>query len=311
MAQTNGPVLITGGNGNLGRLLARKFLDQGISVISFDLTISEMPDPNETCVAGDIRDTELLRSLIKAHKPMAIVHLASLLSGSSAADPLAAWEINATASFALMNLAAEFGTGPFVFASTMATFGTDAPKDITDDTLQWPTMLYGATKVAVERAGIAMKTTHGLDFRCLRFPMVLSPFAPPGAVTAYPARAFEAAVAGKNYSFPVDPDAGISTLFVDDIARCLFEMALADPTRLKTPAYNIHSFHFTAQELGAAIQKRVPGFRFDFDPDPTINNVVQAWPNSMDSTAALKEWDWKPAFDFDKSCTAMFEMVGL
>jgi len=88
-------VLITGGNGNLGRLTAEQLLDLGIEVVKFDIPGTEplTTRDGETVVTGDIRDQALVRSLFERFQPDAVVHFASLLSGSSAADPSAAWEI--------------------------------------------------------------------------------------------------------------------------------------------------------------------------------------------------------------------------
>ena len=168
-------VLITGGNGNLGFLAAEMLAAEGVEIIRFDLPGSGREGPGVE-ILGDVRDVDLLASAFIDHKPDSVIHLASLLSGSSEEDLDASWEINATTSFRLMRLAQDHElSGPFVFASTIATYGLDLPDPLPGDTEQWPLGLYGATKVAVERLGWYFKTKHGLDFRCLRFPLVFSP----------------------------------------------------------------------------------------------------------------------------------------
>ena len=54
--------LVTGGNGNLGRLVAQQLEDAGTKVISFDLPGSEgaLSDQRHAVVLGDIRDQNLL-----------------------------------------------------------------------------------------------------------------------------------------------------------------------------------------------------------------------------------------------------------
>ena len=186
-------VLITGGNGNLGHLVAQRLSATGVEIVRFDLPGTEKHGPGAE-VLGDIRDRDLMRDVFDTHQPDAIIHLASLLSGSSETDLDATWEINATASFTLMRLAQDRKlSGPFVFASTIGTYGPNAGEPLPEDAEQWPDGFYGATKVAVERMGVYFKANHGLDFRCLRFPLVFSPFAPASAVTAYPSHAFKAA----------------------------------------------------------------------------------------------------------------------
>ena len=100
--------LVTGGNGNLGRLLARDLRELGVSTVQFDIPGSEPEQlwTDEAIVTGDIRDTALIEDIFNQHKPDAVFHLASLLSGSSEANVSDAWDINATSSFKLIELAA-------------------------------------------------------------------------------------------------------------------------------------------------------------------------------------------------------------
>ena len=142
-------VLITGGNGNLGHLVAQRLSAGGIEIVRFDLPGTEKDGPGAE-VVGDIRDAALMRDVFDTHEPDAIIHLASLLTGSSETDLDATWEINATASFKLMRLAQDRKLpGPFVFASTVGTYGPNAGDPLPEDAEQWPDGFYGATKVAV------------------------------------------------------------------------------------------------------------------------------------------------------------------
>ncbi|MEL0286611.1 MAG: NAD-dependent epimerase/dehydratase family protein, partial [Paracoccaceae bacterium] len=58
-----GSVLITGGNGNLGHLLADRFENMGIRVISYDIVEPQRPMHSRNIVLGDIRDTDKLRTI--------------------------------------------------------------------------------------------------------------------------------------------------------------------------------------------------------------------------------------------------------
>ena len=154
--------LVTGGSGNLGRLLSRQLRSRGTEVVQFDIPAAEPADkaPDEFIVSGDVRDTALLEKLIMEHKPDAIFHLASLLSGTSEADIEMAWQVNATASFDLMRLAMAHDVGQFFFASTLATYGAGVSDPLPEDEPQWPDLFYGATKVAVERLGVYLSLIH-------------------------------------------------------------------------------------------------------------------------------------------------------
>lgn len=302
--------LITGGNGNLGRLVAKRLEAQNIKVISFDLPGSESPETEarHDVVLGDIRDHDLLRTVFEDHKPQAVFHLASMLSGSSEANPEAAWDVNATASVKLMRLALEFEVGPFFFASTVATYGPDLPDPLPENAEQWPENIYGATKVAVERMGVYLKRKQGLDFRCLRFPFVLSPFAPEAALTAFASNAFKAAAAGKPFAFPIEPDIGMAALFLDDVTRSIVEIAQTDPTSLRQPVYNVYGYTVRARDIVEKLRQRYQTFEHSYEPEERFVDLIGSWPTALVCDGAERDWDWAVEFDFDKTAEAMFNL---
>ena len=304
-------VLITGGNGNLGRLVADKLLARGQHVVKFDIpgTEPENTQANETVLSGDIRDTTALKNILDEHRPDTIYHLASLLSGSSEADLSAAWEINATASFNLLNLAHETGVGKFFFASTAASYGPVDTDPMPLDHAQWPENMYGATKVAVERMGVYFKRKHGLDFRCLRFPLVVSPFAPQGAVSAFPSHAFKAAFNGQSFRFPVAESTGISTLFLEDVIDSIVNYTATEAAQLSRHVYNLHAYYLSAGMVAVEAAKRFPGFDYSFEPIDAVEHLISSWPNVVDDAAARRDWGWQPAFDFDQSATRICELL--
>jgi len=304
--------LITGGNGNLGRLVAARLLADGQRVVKFDLPGTEPPQlhANETVVTGDIRDSDLLRDLLEQHRPDTIYHLASLLSGSSEADLPAAWDINATASFKLLNLAHECRVGKFFFASTIASYGSgDNTEPLPLDYPQWPENMYGATKVAVERMGVYFKQKHGLDFRCLRFPLVVSPFAPEGAVSAFPSHAFKAAFNGEPFSFPVSAATGVSTLFLEDVIDSIVDYTAADSGALSRHIYNLHAFYLSAGMVADAAAQRFPGFDYRYAPVAAVEHLISSWPDVFDDADARRDWGWQPAFDFNQSVARICELL--
>lgn len=303
--------LITGGNGNLGRLVAARLLEQGQQVVKFDLPGTEpaLLQTGETVVSGDIRDDKLLQELIQEHRPDTVYHLASLLSGSSEVDLPEAWDINAGASFKLLNLAHEQGVGKFFFASTIASYGAVDTGPMPADFPQWPANMYGATKVAVERIGVYFKQKQGLDFRCLRFPLVVSPHAPQGAVSAFPSHAFRAASRGEAFSFPVAATTGVATLFLEDVIDSIVAFTAADAGRLRQHAYNLHAFYLSAGMVAEAAAQRFPGFDYAFEPVDAVEQLISSWPDVIDDSEARQDWDWEPVFDFESTCARICELL--
>lgn len=311
MTQSTETALITGGNGNLGHRVAERLLARGQKVIRFDLPGTEPAKlaANESVISGDIRDLEQLRALIGDAQPDTIYHLASLLSGSSESDLAEAWAINATASFNLMNLARGHGVSKFFFASTAASYGQVNRNPMPLEYPQWPESMYGATKVAVERLGAYFKTRHGLDFRCLRFPLVISPDAPSTAVSAFPSHALRAACNGARFSFPVSENTGVSTLFIDDVIDSIVDFTAAERSCLTRHAYNLHAYYLTAGMVADAAKARFPGFEYDFAPVESVERLIAGWPDVSDDSDARRDWGWKPKYDFDQSMTRVVELL--
>jgi threonine 3-dehydrogenase len=310
----NSPIktaLITGGNGNLGRLTADRLLARGVKVVKFDVPGSEpeQTHDNEIIVIGDIRDTAQVESLVAEHQPDTIYHLASLLSGSSEADHTAAWEINATGSFYLLQTAVRHNVERFFFASTNASYGGKVEDPLPESAEQWPENIYGATKVAVERLGVFFKSKNNLDFRILRFPLVISPFAPPTAVTAFPSHAFRAAIKGEPFVFPVPEDVGMSTIFLDDVVSSIVDYTHAPRDALTQHAYNLHAYHLTTQMVIDEILKRYPDFQYSVEINETVQTLINNWPNVLIDETARADWGWQPAYDFPQSVERMFQMI--
>lgn len=303
--------LITGGNGNLGRLVADRLLANDIKVIRFDIPGTEPATtrPGETIVIGDIRDQQTVENILAKHQPDTIYHLASLLSGSSEADHSAAWEINATASFHLLELAVKHKVRTFFFAGTNASYGGGLADPMPEDAEQWPENIYGATKVAVERLGVFFKLKNNLDFRVLRFPMVLSPFAPTTAVTAYPSHAIRAAINNKAVIFPVSAQTGMSTMFLYDVINSIIDFTYAPREQIKQHAYNLHSYFMSVETLVDEIYKHCPGFSFSYEVNPVVEALINNWPDEIIDQSARDDWNWNPDFDLEQSVTKMFELI--
>lgn len=152
-------VLITGGAGYLGSVLAQQLLCAGHSVVVIDnllyggrsLLFLAGAD-GFTFVRADIRDPLKVRAVCEGSE--AVVHLAALVGDPACAQrPDYAREVNLEASLALIEAARAAGVQRFVFASTCSNYGrmTDGSALASEDHELRPLSLYAETKVAVER----------------------------------------------------------------------------------------------------------------------------------------------------------------
>ena len=288
--------LVTGAGGNLARQLLSELRVQGKETLGIDLT----PPPAQGAGAwrqADVTDAAAMARLLTEFRPQCILHLASLLSMSSAADPPRAWRVNASAAVELLELAAAHGVQRFFFPSTSATYGGRLPDPLPEDYPQWPDNIYGATKVAVERVGAYFAQSRRLDFRAVRLPVVVSPHAPPAAVSAYASHVFAAAARGESFTFPVAPVVALSVIYVRDVTRGILRLAAAPEERLSRRVYNLHGFAASAGALAQAAAQRAPGFEYRFAPEDLATRILAVQPAVYVDASARRDWGWAPQFD--------------
>ena len=303
--------LITGGAGNLACQLSRVLAGRFDRLVLLD--VAERPlapvAPSSEYVRADLTDEAALDALLGRHRPAAVVHLASLLSGSTERDRVRGWQVNAGGTFALLEAALRHGVGTLLYTSTVATYGGPQPEPLPEDAPQWPDSLYGVTKVAGERLGAYYHRRHGLDFRCVRLPIIVSPFAPPGASSAFASHAFVEAVRHGRFTFRVRPDTRIALMYSGDAVAAVASLLTAPDGRLTRRAYNIHAMTVTPREVADAVARRVPGADLRFEPDATIADLIAGWPAVIDDAAARRDWDWRPCFDLERTADHMVREV--
>lgn len=303
--------LITGGAGNLACQLSQVIGDRFDRLVHVDIAESPRVALSARAIyeRADLSEAAEIRRVIEAFRPTAIVHLASLLSGSCEQDRTRGWRVNADGTFFLMDLALEFGVKQFLFVSSVAAFGGELPDPLPDDAPQWPDGLYGVTKMACERLGVYYHRRHGLDFRCLRLPITISRFAPPGAASAFASHAFvESAINGR-YTFRVWPQTRLALIYVQDAIAALASLLAAPADRLSRRVYNIHALTVTPQNIADTILRCLPNTVLKFEPDPPVADLLASWPGAMNDSRARTDWDWNPRFDLDQTADHLIQEI--
>src|SRR5262245_53068155 len=79
-------VLVTGGSGFFGGILKRRLLAEGFSCTNIDLVADQDSHPGLKSIQGDIRDTQLLKTLFKDGQFSAVFHCAAMLAHGSIPD---------------------------------------------------------------------------------------------------------------------------------------------------------------------------------------------------------------------------------
>jgi nucleoside-diphosphate-sugar epimerase len=90
-----------------------------------------------------------------------------------------------------------------------------------------------------------------------------------------------------------------------DCIKATIDVMEADLSRLVHHCdFNLASMSFSAGELAAQISKHIPEFTCEYKPDKR-QAIADSWPQTIDDTAARKEWGWKPSYDLPKMTADM------
>lgn len=165
-------VLLTGGAGYIGAVVARRLRQAGHHpVVLDDLSAGhrEAAEGHEI-VVGDCGDRGLLTDLLSAGRIEAVVHLAALsLVGDSVRDPARYYRNNLERSLSLLDTMRQGGVRLFVLSSSAAVYGEPVSIPMDEDHPTHPTNPYGETKLALEKALSWYHAAHGLQFVSLRY----------------------------------------------------------------------------------------------------------------------------------------------
>jgi UDP-glucose 4-epimerase len=148
-------VLVTGGAGYIGSVIAARLLAAGHTVTVYDDLsrghAAAVP-AGAALVTADIRDAARLTAALTAGGCEAIVHMAALAEvAESVAFPERYHDVNVGGAEAVLEAALRTGVSRIVFSSTAAVYGAPERVPIDEDAVLAPANPYGETKLAAER----------------------------------------------------------------------------------------------------------------------------------------------------------------
>jgi nucleoside-diphosphate-sugar epimerase len=317
-------ILITGAAGEIGLALIEALLQQGsYSLITLDLqALPELIMARVTHIRGDILDKALLSRLVSEYEIVTIYHLAALLSTRSEFTPEAAHRVNVEGTLGLLQLAAEqseWRSQPvkFIFPSSIAAYGMPdlETKTTYARVREWewnyPRTMYGCNKLYCEQLGIYFSRYYRqlaadrpvmLDFRCVRFPGLISAYTvPSGGTSDFGPEMLHAAAKGVPYACFVRSDVCIPFMAMPDAVTALLKLTEAPAEPLKRLVYNVTSFSLSAEEFRQWVLKSFPDADISYEPDLKRQGIVDSWPADLDDSAARRDWGWQPDFDIERS----------
>jgi nucleoside-diphosphate-sugar epimerase len=317
-------VLITGASGEIGHALISRLSDGDPERPIVTLDLNPLPPESgakvRQAVTGSILDTALLDGILAQYEVDRVYHLAALLSTRSEFSPALAHKVNVEGTLNMLEFAQKQGEShgrpvTFFYPSSVAAFGLPslAVKDkagkVKEDDYNVPTTIYGANKLYCEHLGryyarhykqLAAETMSGkVDFRCIRFPGLISAeTVPSGGTSDYAPEMIHAAAEGKPYACFVRPDTRIPFMAMPDAVESIFRLMDAPRARLTRTVYNIGEFAPSAAEIEGVVKAAFPRAQITTKVDEKRQGIVDSWPADVDDSAARNDWGHNPAHDF-------------
>lgn len=319
-------VLISGASGEVGHDLITRLSQRGsVDIVGLDIKALD-DDLRRRChefVQGDILDKSVLGRIVLRYEIHAIYHLATILSTSAEYNPQGAHRVNVEGTLKLLNLALEQARWQsrsikFIYPSSIAAYGipdietkTSAGK-IKEDHYSQPFTMYGCNKLYCENLGryyadhyqqlAADREPHSVDFRCVRFPGLISAeTVPSGGTSDFGPEMVHHAAKGVAYPCFVREETRLPFMVMPDAIKALISIERAAGENLSRHVYNATSFSVSAGQFQQLVQHAFPQAKITFEPDQARQKIVDSWPADLDDSAARKDWDWSPDYDLDRA----------
>ncbi|CAK6445781.1 unnamed protein product [Pipistrellus nathusii] len=306
-------VLITGGLGQLGVGLAN-LLREHFGTDNVILTDIRKPSDqvfhSGPFIYSDVLDYKNLREIVVNHRITWLIHYGALLSAIGETNVSLAKAVNITGLHNVLDIALEHNLRLFV-PSTIGAFGPTSPRDPTPDLcVQRPRTIYGVSKVHAELMGEYYYYRYGLDFRCLRYPGIISADSEPGGgTTDYAVQIFHDAIKNGKYECYLKPSTRLPMMYIDDCLRATLEVMEAPAESLSLRTYNINAMSFCPEELAQEVLKHMPEFQITYKVDSVRQAIAESWPMNFDDSNARKDWGWKHDFDLPELVTTMLSFL--
>lgn len=163
-------VLVTGGAGYIGSVVAAELIESGQQVTVLDDLSSGHQDAvpsGARFVRGSIADAD---EAFAGEPVDAVIHLAAKsVVAESVASPQLYWANNVGGTLALAETMRRHSVKAIVFSSTAATYGEPAEVPIVETARTEPTNPYGASKLAVDHLLTSYANAHGFAAVSLRY----------------------------------------------------------------------------------------------------------------------------------------------
>jgi threonine 3-dehydrogenase len=317
-------VLITGAGGEIGHALLARFATSEAHIITLD--VNPLDPKLAPFVAreftGSVTDTRLLDRMLAEFEVDRVFHLAALLSTRAEFTPITAHHVNVEGTLNLLEFAQKQGESHgrpvrFLYPSSIAAYGLpnlqakEVAGAVVEDQFSHPHTMYGCNKLYCEELGryyaghykqLSVDIVPRVDFRCVRFPGLISATTlPAGGTSDYAPEMIHAAARGRPYECFVRPDTALPFMAMPDATDALVTLAAAPRERLTLSTYNVRAFSCTASAIRDVVVAAFPQAAITYKIDGKRQGIVDSWPADVDDSAARADWGFRPAYDFDRA----------
>jgi threonine 3-dehydrogenase len=317
-------VLITGAGGEIGHGLVTRLSAGRLPIITIDVSpLDPALAPHVTReFTGSITDNSLLDRMIAEFEVDRVFHLAALLSTRSEFTPVTAHHVNVEGTLNLLEFAQRQGEShgrpvTFIYPSSIAAYGLPGldvksrAGAVREDEYAHPTTMYGCNKLYCEQLGhyyakyykqLSADAIPRVDFRCVRFPGLISAVTiPSGGTSDYAPEMIHAGARGEPYDCFVRPDTTIPFMAMPDGIDALLTLAAAPRQQLTRSAYNLTAFNPSASEIRDVVVAAFPDAMIGYKVDAKRQGIIDSWPAAVDDSAARNDWGFAPKYDFERA----------
>ncbi|CDG18900.1 D-erythronate dehydrogenase [Xenorhabdus doucetiae] len=292
-------IIITGGAGFLGQQLAFTLLKNchgmnfsELMLIDIQCPISPINDPRVQCLAMDLAQENVAEKLIDAESDV-LFHLAAIVSSHAEQDFDLGMKVNFDMTRNLLESARTKNPSlKFIFTSSLAVFGGNLPKTVTEHCAVNPQSSYGTQKAMCELMINDYSRKGYVDGRVLRLPTIsIRSGKPNKAASSFASGIIREPLQGKSCICPVSRELVLWLSSPEIVVRNLIHAVQIPAEKLAiSRIVNLPGISITVQEMIDSLkeiagQKVVDLIRFELDE--SVNQIVSSWPGNFDISHSL------------------------
>ncbi|WP_072671143.1 D-erythronate dehydrogenase [Vibrio injensis] len=292
-------IVITGGAGFLGSLLAQTLLQQDSGSIQSLMIVDRVKpngtiteDPRVSAIVADITDPQQVATLI-GPTTTHVFHLAAIVSSHAEQDFDLGIKVNLTATQLMLEQCRQVNSEiRFVFSSSLAVFGGALPEVVTPMTATQPSSSYGTQKAIGELLVNDYGRKNLVDAISVRLPTIcIRPGVPNQAASSFVSGMIREPLKGQTSNCPVDLDLGLWISSPETVIQNIIHASRLERSAIQGyRTFNLPGIRVTPRTMLAAMAEQVAPSRTDLvtiKKDKAIESIVASWPQSIDNTKEL------------------------